>query len=135
MSSKTWQIPTKIRFRWKRYSSHRGQNDRVAGFTRRDDLSFLLKTILGKDYVHLTKLTPTQEILKAYRDSQRDWARYERDFLALLECRRVELTVPKEILDGGCLLCSEATSEYCHRRLAAEYLAAKWLNVFIEHLI
>ena len=40
------------------------------------------ETILGKDYVHLPELAPTREILKAYRDSQGDWVRFERDSLA-----------------------------------------------------
>ena len=46
----------------------------------------------------------------------------EREFLALMADRRVEETLSREVLDGGCLLCSENTPEHCHRRLVAEYL-------------
>ena len=45
-------------------------------------------------------------------------------FLALMAERKVEDTVAREVIDGGCLLCSEATPENCHRRLVAEYLHA-----------
>ena len=31
-------------------------------------------------------------------------------------------TLDRELLDGGCLLCSEAKPHHCHRRLVAEYL-------------
>ena len=32
------------------------------------------------------------------------------------------------------LLCSEATAEHCHRRLAAEHLSAAWGGLEIVHL-
>jgi len=55
-------------------------------------------------------------------------------FLSLMAERRIEDQVDKSILDGGCLLCSEATPEHCHRRLVAEYLRRKWGDVEIVHL-
>ncbi len=106
----------------------------LAGFAKRDDLRFFLREICRIDYVHLTDLAPSQDILDEYKKNGSDWAVYEHKFLALMTRRRVEETVPKDILDGGCLLCSEATPEYCHRRLAAEYLCSKWGNFEIEHL-
>ncbi len=63
-----------------------------------------------------------------------DWPSYEEKFLALLAQRRVAETLDKEIISGGCLLCSEAKPDYCHRRLVAEYLRTKWGDVEIEHL-
>jgi uncharacterized protein (DUF488 family) len=39
------------------------------------------------------------------------------------------------MLDGGCLLCSEEKPQHCHRRLVAEYLAEKWGDVEIEHIL
>jgi uncharacterized protein (DUF488 family) len=42
--------------------------------------------------------------------------------------------VPRELLDGACLLCSEATPERCHRRLVTEYLGARWGDVEVVHL-
>ena len=52
------------------------------------------------------------------------WPDYETNFLSLMAKRKVEDTVAREVIDGGCLLCSEATPENCHRRLIAEYLSA-----------
>ena len=43
-------------------------------------------------------------------------------------------TVPREIIEGGCLLCSEDKPHHCHRRLVAEYLKQQWGDVDIQHL-
>ncbi len=106
----------------------------LAGFTKKDDLRYFTKAICNIDYMHLPELAPTAEILDAYKKSRHaDWQQYEREFLQLIESRRIEIT-PREILDGGCLLCSEETPEHCHRRLVAEYLKEHWGDVTIEHL-
>ena len=55
-------------------------------------------------------------------------------YLELLAARRVEDTLPKNLINGACLLCSEPAPHHCHRRLAAEYLQRKWGDVEIEHL-
>ncbi|MFS8882109.1 DUF488 domain-containing protein [Synechococcus sp. R55.3] len=105
----------------------------LAGFTKKNDLEFFLHEICKLGYIHLPELAPTQEILDAYKASG-DWSNYERQFLSLMAERRIEDQVDKSILDGGCLLCSEATPEHCHRRLVAEYLHRKWGDVEIVHL-
>jgi uncharacterized protein (DUF488 family) len=38
------------------------------------------------------------------------------------------------LMDGACLLCSEALPHHCHRRLVAEYLRAKWRGVEVVDL-
>ena len=48
--------------------------------------------------------------------------------------RKIAERVEKDVIDGGCLLCSEATPEHCHRRLVAEYLRDCWGNLEIKHL-
>jgi uncharacterized protein (DUF488 family) len=106
----------------------------LAGFAKKNDLKFFLHEICTVDYNHLPELAPTQDILDAYKKNGGDWDVYERQYLALLAERRVEDTLDKQRIDGGCLLCSEATPEHCHRRLAAEYLQEKWGNVDIQHL-
>jgi len=105
----------------------------LAGFTKKRDLEFFLHEICKLGYVHLPELAPTQEILDAYKASG-EWSNYERQLLSLMAERRIEDQVDKSILDGGCLLCSEATPEHCHRRLVAEYLRRKWGDVEIVHL-
>jgi uncharacterized protein (DUF488 family) len=106
----------------------------LAGFTKKDDLGFFAEAICGIQYVHIPALAPTPEILDAYKKHKGDWRLYEQEFLDLLRSRRIEETVSREMLDEGCLLCSEETPEHCHRRLVAEYLKDKWGNVEIEHL-
>lgn len=106
----------------------------LAGFTKKDDLGFFLHEICKIDYVHLPELAPTQDILDTYKKKGGDWVIYEKQFLALLEARRIEETIDKSLVDGCCLLCSEANSEHCHRRLVAEYLREKWGNIEIQHL-
>jgi uncharacterized protein (DUF488 family) len=105
-----------------------------AGFTKRDDLRFFLKEINGIDYLHMTELAPTKDILDASKKNKGDWATYERQFLALMEERKIADTVEKSVIDGGCLLCTEATPEHCHRRLVAEHLRSRWGNLEIRHL-
>ena len=106
----------------------------LAGFAKRNDLQFFLREICDIDYLHLTELAPTQDLLDAYKKAGGDWSVYERQFLALMAARRVEETIDRNLLAGVCLLCSEATPEHCHRRLVAEYLREKWGGVEIEHL-
>lgn len=106
----------------------------LAGFAKKDDLAFFLKEICGMEYVHMPELAPTQEMLDAYKKERGDWATYERRFLALMEQRHVEATVPREVVADGCLLCSEDKPHHCHRRLVAEYLAERWGDLEIAHL-
>jgi uncharacterized protein (DUF488 family) len=106
----------------------------LAGFTKKDDLRFFTKAICNIDYVHLPQLAPTAGILDPYKKAKNgDWQLYERQFLDLMRSRRIE-TTPREILDGGCLLCSEEKPHHCHRRLVAEYLKEHWRDVEIEHI-
>ncbi|MBK7416848.1 MAG: DUF488 domain-containing protein [Dechloromonas sp.] len=106
----------------------------LAGFTKKDDLRFFLRQIRNIDYLHMPELAPSQDILDDYKKNGGDWATYERKFLALMEKRRVEDNVSKDIINGGCLLCSEPTPEHCHRRLVAEYLKSRWGDLEIVHL-
>lgn len=106
----------------------------LAGFSKRDDLRYFLRAICGLDYAHLPELAPTQELLDGYRNSKGGWSAYERGFLGLMTQRRIEETVPREIIAEGCLLCSEDQPHHCHRRLVAEYLRDAWGDLEIAHL-
>lgn len=106
----------------------------LAGFTKRDDLRFFLREIHGIDYVHRPDLAPTKEILDRYKKDGGSWPDYEAQFMDLMARRRVEETVPKELMDGACLLCSEPTPEHCHRRLVVEYLRSRWGDLEVVHL-
>jgi uncharacterized protein (DUF488 family) len=106
----------------------------LAGFAKRDDLCYFLRTIGGIDYLHRPDLAPTQQILDAFKKSKGIWSVYERDFLTLLSARGVEREITPDLLHGACLLCSEEKPVQCHRRLVAEYFRSKWGNVEILHL-
>jgi uncharacterized protein (DUF488 family) len=106
----------------------------LAGFTKKDDLRFFLREIGGIDYVHRPDLAPTREILDEYKNNGGNWPIYESKFMELMTQRRIEEKVPRELIDGGCLLCSESTPEHCHRRLVAEYLRSRLGDLEIVHL-
>ena len=106
----------------------------LAGFAKKNDLRYFLQAICGIDYVHQAAFAPTKEMLDAYKKERGDWAEYERRFLELMADRRIEEVVPRDALDGACLLCSEDKPHYCHRRLVGEYLKESWNDLEIAHL-
>lgn len=106
----------------------------LAGFAKRDDLRYFLRTICGIEYEHRPELAPTGEMLDAYRKQGGKWQEYAKQFVDLIAGRQIERTIPPHALDGACLLCSEDKPHHCHRRLVAEYLKSKWSSVEIVHL-
>lgn len=106
----------------------------LAGFAKRDDLEYFLHKICRMKYIHMPELAPTKEMLDAYRNEHRDWQTYEREFLALMDERRIHKKGIKRTIANACLLCSENVPEHCHRRLVAEYLDRHWGDVEIVHL-
>jgi uncharacterized protein (DUF488 family) len=106
----------------------------LAGFAKKADLEYFLKTIGSIDYIHILDLAPTQDILDEYKKKKGDWSVYEQKFLYLLASRQIEKKISPNLVDGACLLCSEAKPHFCHRRLVAEYLNEKWGNLNISHL-
>jgi uncharacterized protein (DUF488 family) len=106
----------------------------LAGFAKKDDLAYFLKIICDIEYVHLPELAPTQDMLDEYKRQKGDWKTYEERFIALMAQRRIEETVPRDVISQGCLLCSEDKPHHCHRRLVAEYLKQHWGDVEIAHL-
>ena len=106
----------------------------LAGFSKRDDLEYFLRKIGGVGYIQQPRLAPTQELLSEYRKSKGDWQTYERGFLELMRQRRIEDSIPRHVIQDGCLLCSEDQPHHCHRRLVAEYLRDHWGDVEIIHL-
>ena len=107
----------------------------LAGFSKRDDLSYFCRAILSIEYLHLPELAPLQEMLDEYKKKRGDWFAYEPRFRSLMAERKVEQILDRRLIDGGCLLCSEPTPDQCHRRLVAEYLQKAWGNVEIEHIL
>ena len=111
-------------------------SSQLAGFAKRDDLSFFLKELCGAEYLHEPLLTPTWDILDAYRKGRVGWSGYERHFLELMRERRIEEALDRELFEEAptALLCSEAGPERCHRRLVLEYLDREWGGIQAVHL-
>lgn len=106
----------------------------LSGFVKKDDLAWFLRELCKMDYIHLPQLSPTGEMLDAYRKDHKSWEVYEREFLALMEERRIAKTDIQSANNNSLLLCSEETPEHCHRRLVAEHLQRHWDAVEIKHL-
>ena len=106
----------------------------LAGFTKRDDLSYFLKAIADIDYLHMLSLAPTHQMLDAYRKKKGGWTEYKQSFNVLLSDRKPEKFLSKEDTQHACLLCSEPSPDHCHRRLMAEYLKDCWGDFRIVHL-
>ena len=107
----------------------------LAGFSKRDDMAFLLREGFGIEYLHLPELAPTQEMLDDY-STTKDWEMYEAKFRELI----VERDMTHLVLDHAsdydtpCLLCSEDDPTKCHRRLLAEALAASLPDLEVLNL-
>jgi uncharacterized protein (DUF488 family) len=107
----------------------------LAGFAKQADLAYFLREICGIVYEHEPLLAPTQDILDAFKKRKGDWDVYNDAYLSLIRSRKVESVLSKEsFLKKTVLLCSEATPEHCHRRLALEYLQRHWEGVELHHL-
>ena len=107
----------------------------LAGFAKKNDLTYFLQRICGMDYMHLPDdLAPTKEMLDTYKKERGSWEDYERRFINLMEERRIEDRIEPETLEDACLLCSEDKPHHCHRRLVAEYLKEHWGSIEIQHL-
>jgi uncharacterized protein (DUF488 family) len=106
----------------------------LAGFAKKNDLKYFLKEFGGIDYVHLLDLAPTKEILDEYKKHRGQWSVYEQKFLKLISERQIENKVTPNLIDHGCLLCSESLPHNCHRSLVANYLKGKWYDISIQHL-
>jgi uncharacterized protein (DUF488 family) len=102
----------------------RNNVSQLAGFTKRDDLSYFLGAIAGIDYVHAPELAPSQELIDAYRKGGMPYDEFAAAFRDALSAREVETLPAAQLRDGDCLLCSEPDAATCHRRVVASYLSA-----------
>lgn len=105
----------------------------LAGFANAKHFPYFLK-LHGIDYEYKPELAPTKELLNGYKNKEVDWSEYEKVYKKILLDRDILNSIPINELNNSVLLCSEPTSEQCHRRLAAEYLAKSSNNIKIKHL-
>ena len=109
----------------------------LAGFAKRDDLKFLLEEGFGIRYAHMLELAPSQEMLDNYK-SDKDWEDYKQAYSLLIDRRRMVDVFLEAAEDYGwerpCLLCSEDTSDNCHRRLLADAIQQEVDGLEVTHL-
>lgn len=113
-------------------------HSQLAGFAKSDDLAYFLRCLGGISYAYCPDLAPTKELLDGYRKKEISWAQYVEIYRNLMEQRGTYKTFTKRFseYERVCLLCSEATPEQCHRRLAAEMIAdAAEEMVFVQHIL
>jgi uncharacterized protein (DUF488 family) len=107
----------------------------LAAFAKQADLAYFLSEICGAAYEHEPLLAPRQEMLDAYKKRKGSWENYTDSYFALIRSRNIEDVLSKDSFEKKTvLLCSEATAEHCHRRLALEYLQRAWGGITIVHL-
>lgn len=112
-------------------------SSQLSGFAKGNDLQYFLKEILGIEYIHDLRLSPTKELLDRYKKGSTTWSGYEIEFKKIMSDRDLGKIIKTEYLndiDGLCLLCSESDAKECHRRLIAEYFKAIVPNIDIIHL-
>jgi uncharacterized protein (DUF488 family) len=108
----------------------------LAGFSKRNDLAFLLREGFDIAYEHRPDLAPTPEILDKFKHDG-DWQAYENAFRQLL-AERDAMAAGHRLLQrfhAPCLLCTEPTPEHCHRRLVAEWWAERLTGLEVVHLL
>nr|DAQ00632.1 MAG TPA: protein of unknown function DUF488 [Caudoviricetes sp.] len=107
----------------------------LSGFAKGTDLKFFAKEIGKMSYEHEIDFAPTKDLLADYRSKKITWQEYEKEYLNLLDLRKIKSKIEIQKLHKNCLLCSEHTAEKCHRRLLAEYLQQSFNDVEVIHLI
>jgi len=108
----------------------------LAGFSKGEDLRYFLQEICSCAYEHCEEYAPTKEILDSYKKKQIDWEGYVSQYMPLMERRQAAAKFLTRFaqFDRVCLLSSEPTPEYCHRRLFAELILKQEPSVQICHL-
>ncbi|WP_458123216.1 DUF488 domain-containing protein [Paenibacillus sp. Z3-2] len=107
----------------------------LSGYAKKNDLSYVMK-LVGISYKHDVMLAPTEDILSAYKKKLMSWDEYEKQYVGLLEKRKVENRIDDILQEEvTCFLCSEDKPHNCHRRLLAEYLNNYKKEIKVTHLI
>ena len=99
-------------------------SSQLAGFSKGGDLEYFLEEICDCNYKHEMIFAPTKELMDNFKSNKMSVKEFETGYLQLMEERRAEAYFYELYaeVDSVCLLCSEDTTEHCHRRLLAEML-------------
>src|SRR6478672_5024302 len=104
--------------------TRRNNTSQLAGYSKREDLDFLLTAGFRIGYEHRPELAPSEALLAAYL-KDRDWDRYSMAFLDEMDAGSMKVVL-SGLLDRcqrPCLLCACDSEKTCHRRLLADAMA------------
>ncbi len=108
----------------------------LAGYTKKDTLSFLLEEGFGIAYEHHPELAPSDAVFDGYKQKRLAWPEFTSQVQALLQTRNA-LEVGQVLLAryrAPCLLCAEPTADCCHRSIVAAYWEQHIANLTVAHL-
>lgn len=107
----------------------------LSWFAKQPDFEFFL-SLFEVEYKYEPMFAPTKELLEQYRKKKINRIQYETIFKDIIEKRKIQSIFNVKDLDNACLLCSEHSSDKCHRRLLVEYLSHKnpW-EIQVMHLL
>ncbi|MFO7698597.1 MAG: DUF488 domain-containing protein [Anaerolineae bacterium] len=111
-----------------------GGSTLLSGFAIKRDLRYFLRAIANIDYVALPQMAPSVEAFRAYRKRELSHDEYMQAYARQLAESGALDTLERDLLDGGCLLCSEHDPDECHRHVAADMLADRWPEMRVQHL-
>lgn len=111
--------------------------NQLAGFTKKQDLDYFTKSLLGIPYVHDPRFAPEAQTISGYRNGKGTYAAFRKEFLHTMEERKILEVIRKEYsgsLDHICLLCSEKDPDTCHRKIVAGLMKEVYPDLEIVHL-
>lgn len=105
----------------------------LAGYSKKDDLEYILE-LVNIQYQHLPAIAPPEELMKSFKGGEITWKQYEEIYNKMLAENNPGDLFSQWKGDKICLLCSEDSPKYCHRRLLAEYLGKHFDGSLVQHL-
>jgi hypothetical protein len=74
----------------------------LAGFAKRDDLSYFAKTICGMGYQHMSDLAPTKDILDAFKNTKGLGKIMKRNLLISWQTEGSKKLIESSLMEGAC---------------------------------
>lgn len=102
----------------------RNNSSQLAGFSKGEDLKFFLEKICQCKYEHRIDFAPEKDTLEQYKKGKISWDQYIAEYVPLMQSKKApqDFLMKYSNINKICILCSEPTPEYCHRRLFAELI-------------
>jgi uncharacterized protein (DUF488 family) len=115
--------------------TRRSNTSQLAGFSKKEDLEFLLTEGFRIGYEHQPELAPSAPLLADFQ-KDRDWERYRAGFLDEMATREMRAVLRSLLdrFDRPCLLCACDTADTCHRRLLVEAMQEERPDLEVRHL-